>query len=84
MTYEQSRVLGKVRSDEVVLPAELLSIRAVAAMLGNCSTRHVRRLSEAGRMPPPVKLGASLRWRRTELVSWIAAGCPSSGRGTGT
>lgn len=52
----------------------LLDVQAVAALL-DCSTRHVRRLADGGRMPPPVKLGCLLRWRRADLDDWLAAGC---------
>jgi excisionase family DNA binding protein len=54
--------------------AKLLDVEGVAEILG-CSPRHVRRLSDAGKMPPPVKLGALVRWPRSTLESWIAAGC---------
>lgn len=54
----------------------LLDVRAVAKMLG-CSARHVYRLSDAGRMPPPVKLGALVRWSKATVEEWIAAGCPA-------
>jgi excisionase family DNA binding protein len=57
-------------------PAELLHVQAVAEMLG-ASTRHIYRLSDAGRMPAPVKLGALVRWPRRAVVDWIAAGCPA-------
>lgn len=56
--------------------AELLSVRDVAALLGRCSTRHLYRMVDAGRMPRPHKLGGLVRWRRGELMDWIAAGCP--------
>ena len=59
--------------------AQLIDVRAVAAELG-CSQRHIYRLSDAGRMPTPVKLGALVRWRRSELSEWIANGCPSCRR----
>lgn len=65
----------------------LLDVRAVADMLG-CSTRHVYRLSDAGRMPAPVKLGSLVRWRWstgdpiTGLQEWLNAGCPSVRRAT--
>jgi len=59
-----------------VVSAELLSVRDVAALLGGCSTRHLYRLVDAGRMPPPVKLGGLTRWRRAEILNWIKAGCP--------
>lgn len=54
--------------------AALLDVQAVASML-NCSTRHVRRLADAGRMPSPLKLGALLRWRRADIEAWLADGC---------
>lgn len=57
-------------------PAELLDVRAVAAML-DCSPRHVYRLADAGRMPKPRRLGQLVRWSRRELEQWIDAGCPA-------
>ena len=54
--------------------AALLDVRAVAALLG-CSTRHVYRLADAGHMPPPVRLGALVRWRRQDIDAWLATGC---------
>ena len=50
--------------------------------LGLGSSRHIRRLTDAGRMPAPVRLGALLRWPArtgnplTGIHDWIAAGCP--------
>ena len=52
----------------------LLDVKRVAEMLG-CSMRHVYRLSDAGRMPRPRKLGALVRWSRRELDEWISEGC---------
>ena len=60
-------------------PPALLDVRAVAALL-DCSPRHVYRLSDAGRMPAPVRIGALVRWRRTELLAWLDAGCPAPDR----
>lgn len=65
--------------------AALLDVEQVAQLCG-CSTRHVRRLADAGRMPRPLKLGALLRWQRAAVEEWIAAGCPNcrtAGKGTG-
>jgi excisionase family DNA binding protein len=56
-------------------PAALLDVRAVARLL-DCSPRHVYRLSDAGRMPAPRRLGGLVRWRRAELTDWLDAGCP--------
>jgi excisionase family DNA binding protein len=55
--------------------AALLDVRAVAALC-TCSVRHVYRMADAGRMPAPVRLGALVRWRRQDLLDWLAAGCP--------
>ena len=52
----------------------LLDVRAVAQLLG-CSARHVYRLADAERMPSPVRLGTLVRWRRSDLDDWLAAGC---------
>jgi predicted DNA-binding transcriptional regulator AlpA len=56
--------------------AELLDVRAVAELL-DASPRHIFRLSDAGKMPPPVRLGALVRWPRQAVRDWIAAGCPA-------
>jgi predicted DNA-binding transcriptional regulator AlpA len=53
---------------------------AESARLSGCSVRHWRRLVAAGRAPQPVRLGGLVRWRRTELLAWIADGCPAPGR----
>ncbi|MBI4583068.1 MAG: helix-turn-helix domain-containing protein [Planctomycetes bacterium] len=57
-------------------PPALLDVEDVARLL-TCSTRHVRRLADSGRMPRPLKIGALVRWRRGEIDAWIAAGCPA-------
>ena len=54
--------------------AKLLDVQAVAKMLG-CSQRHVYRLSDAGRMPVPVKLGSLVRWSKSSIEDWIVDGC---------
>jgi excisionase family DNA binding protein len=59
--------------DQAASPA-LLDVQQVADLL-NCSTRHVYRLADAGRMPQPVRLGALVRWPRQGIEDWIASGC---------
>ena len=66
----------------VATAAQLLDVQAVATMLG-CSPRHVYRLSDAGRMPSPLKLGALVRWSRAAVDEWIDAGCPRVERRAG-
>ena len=56
--------------------AELLDVVSVAALL-NCSSRHVYRLADAGKMPPPLRLGSLVRWNRRAVSEWIGGGCPA-------
>ena len=58
--------------------AELLNVRAVAALLGDCSTRHVYRLADAGQMPRSIKLGSLVRWRAPSLRLGFAQGAQAS------
>lgn len=59
---------------DAVRASAMLDVQAVAAML-DCSPRHVYRLSDGGLMPPPVRLGALVRWNHAVVEEWIAAGC---------
>ncbi|MCH8829678.1 MAG: helix-turn-helix domain-containing protein [Planctomycetes bacterium] len=60
----------------------LVDVRQVAELLG-CSTRHIYRLADAGKMPRPVKLGALVRWNRATLQEWFDTGCPAVRHSTG-
>lgn len=53
----------------------LLSAEELAKVLG-VSLRHVRRLNAAGRLPPSVRLGRSVRWRLPEVRRWLDLGAP--------
>ena len=55
--------------------AAMLDVADVANLL-KCSRRHVYRMSDAGKMPAPHKLGALVRWDHAALSRWIADGCP--------
>jgi len=61
----------------------LLTTAEVAKML-SLGERTVWRWSRSGVMPSPVKLGAgrrpSVRYRRSEIVEWMEAGCPKQGK----
>lgn len=57
------------------LDALLIPDTAAAALAG-VSRAHWHRLRAAGKLPPAVKLGRCLRWRREEVVAWIQGGCP--------
>jgi len=54
----------------------MLKVEDVATMLA-ISTRQVFRLSDSGRMPRPLKLGGSVRWRKGDVQAWIEKGCPN-------
>lgn len=57
-------------------PAMLLDVEQVASIL-NVSARTVYRLADSGAMPRPRRLNSLIRWSRTEIEAWLAAGCPS-------
>lgn len=65
--------------DFATLPP-LIGVKTVASVC-TFSTRTVYRMSDAGRMPRPIKLGALVRWRTDEIRQWIADGCPSNRKG---
>lgn len=60
----------------IVHEDRLLPVGQVASLL-NLSQRAIWKLLAVGRLPRPVRLGRSVRWRAAELSAWIGAGCPS-------
>jgi excisionase family DNA binding protein len=54
----------------------MLDVHGFADLLG-ISTRHARRLVDAGKAPQPVRLGGCVRWPRPAVEAWIADGCPN-------
>ena len=52
-----------------------ISARELADLLG-ISMRQVWRLNSAGKLPRPVRIGGSVRWKRQEIMDWFEAGCP--------
>ena len=54
----------------------LIPVDDVAAILA-VSRRTVFRWSDVGKMPPPLRIGGSIRWRLTDVRRWIADGCPT-------
>jgi predicted DNA-binding transcriptional regulator AlpA len=55
--------------------AELVSVNAVGEMLG-LSQAAVWRGVLMGRLPQPLRIGRSVRWRKREIEAWIEHGCP--------
>jgi excisionase family DNA binding protein len=54
----------------------MLDVDEVAELL-NCSSRHVYRQVDGGKMPAPAKIGGINRWPVKTIEDWIAAGCPA-------
>ncbi len=63
----------------VIQEAELLA-RPDAAQLLGVGERTLTRWADEGRAPRGLKLTpgrrGAIRWRRSELLAWIQAGCP--------
>ncbi len=59
---------------ETIVP-ELLTTAQAARLLG-IGERTLWRHSRSGTAPAPVTIGGTVRYRREELVAWIADGCP--------
>ena len=55
--------------------AALICAESLARML-DVSVRTLWRLRNSGKLPLPIKLGGSVRWRTSEILAWVAAGCP--------
>lgn len=60
---------------EPELPA-LLTVKQLAELL-QLSTRSIWRLRSTARLPKPVEIGGSVRWKSDEVRRWIDAGCPA-------
>lgn len=73
----------KDAASDVAGPSTGLADANATAALVDCSARHVRRMSDSGQMPRPVRIGRLVRWRlrtgnpMTGVLDWIEAGCPS-------
>lgn len=58
------------------LEEPLVITAAQLAKLLQVSLRTLWRLNSAKRLPAPVRLGGTVRWRFDEIRIWIAEGCP--------
>lgn len=55
---------------------ELLTVRDVANAL-KISPRQCWKLLSCGRLPAPVRLSRSVRWRASDIARFVELGCPS-------
>lgn len=67
---------SKESSCVVSLPkAFTISGMELADRLG-VSLRHLRRMDSSGKIPRPVRFGKCIRWRLSEIESWLESGAP--------
>lgn len=76
MSDFQSAVERGADGKRMAPPAVMLNVEQFAEVL-DVSTRHIRRLVDAGKCPQPVRLGRACRWPRQVVEAWIADGCPN-------
>ena len=53
----------------------LMTVGDVAELL-SVSIRTVWRLDSAGKLPSPLRIGRSVKWRRHEIIDWLERDCP--------
>jgi predicted DNA-binding transcriptional regulator AlpA len=69
-------VIADIPTPRSAGPPLLVPVRDLARLLGR-SVPSLRRDDAAGRLPAPVRIGGSKRWRATEIAAWVAVGCPA-------
>jgi len=76
---ENPESVGPSLGRNAVPCADAASLLLSAAQLAkelSISTRTISRLASSGKLPKPIAIGRSVRWRRDDIVSWLAAGAP--------
>lgn len=63
---------GNIRHGKDEQP--LLDAKGAAALL-MVSESFFYRMHRAGKTPPAIKIGSLMRWKRSDLLEWIAKGC---------
>jgi predicted DNA-binding transcriptional regulator AlpA len=73
--FTQQQHLGVWKMEENDGSKMLWDVRAVAHATDS-SVRKVWAMADIGHLPPPVRLGRSVKWQRATIEAWIKAGCP--------
>lgn len=68
------RRFSMATSPQQPLPV-LLTKKDLAFQL-RVSDNHIDALERTNRLPPSIKMGSGKRWKSTEILDWIEAGCP--------
>ncbi len=71
VTGTQASLVAKPTDERALL----LTIEEVSRLIG-LSVRQIQRLKSLGQFPKEVRIGGSVRWRRSDIVQWVADGCP--------
>jgi predicted DNA-binding transcriptional regulator AlpA len=71
-----SYAAGNTGDARLPVEPELIDADTFGQVL-NISTRHLRRLVDAGKAPQPFRLGRACGWSRRVVETWIADGCPN-------
>ena len=56
--------------------SDLLTVKDLSERL-RISTRQCWKLLSSGRLPAPVRLSRSVRWRAADIARFVELGCPS-------
>lgn len=74
MAKNAAQTAGKTRRPPEIRK-RLYSVADVAAM-GSFGSRTLYRWVDAGKMPAPIRIGSSVRFRAEEIDRWFDEGCP--------
>ena len=65
----------KMKTQESNQNIQLLSAKKLAGKM-LLSARTIWRLRSAGKLPKPVPVGGSIRWRQSDIQQWLDLDCP--------
>ena len=71
--------MSRGSGDQQCVSAIVVTARQLAIML-QVSKRTLWRMSSAGRLPRPMRVGGVVRWKLETIVEWINDGCPIPGQ----
>ncbi len=72
---ETGEALGGNQGEERRIVPILYTTREAAAFC-MISESNWYKLNRNGYVPKPIRIGTMYRWRKSDLVDWVAAGCP--------
>ncbi|HEG43600.1 MAG TPA: DNA-binding protein [Phycisphaerales bacterium] len=83
MTYDKNRRYMNWRLISIsiflkgteMVNQQLVDVKKLAEVL-SVSIRQVFRLKAENKIPAPMKIGGSIRWKRSEIERWMEWDCP--------